>query len=775
VSGASGIGKSRLVDEAAGSAGIATPFVRVPIRQWDPEAGESGFFLRMCALAVSEASGAHGYAALDSFGHRRGAWAAVRETVTDGAKELEQALIGSGAAATAIEAWKTQQNAVRDLLGQPSTEILKAASDYLRRIANEKGLILALENAQNFDRESLYYLLALFDRTSMTRLVLEYTFATQPPAPAWSHADLADACRSNRVTVQEIQLPVVPFDALARTNFSRLDTRFVEALRHTLGKEKGNIRELERLHEISDQGFAASAMSPDAIGHFISALTDEQKIVLWIIVLYRGKVDPYELGEITSFVPLQLRPSMPVDIAQSLEPFVRHRDGLFSIDHDSLYHRLKSIDGIRRYLLVAADSLSGYFRAFLEKPDFSRYSEYEILFALLSLGTPLSSPSLIDLAVDRLSARAYAAGRSAGLLRRVQDFVSSAGEDELHLRTVKSLIGIVYDACWLEGSLDLTARFKDKSLEIRLAHCQSLALSGSHSEASTELAKLEETLRLRPTSASRSRLSAYAGLMRTLISRISGDYNKARESYARLSPSMFASPRDKCVFYRFSEVAGAEDSHQRLLKARELAKHLPDKTDLARANLSLCIPCVEEGAIEEALDFLSEAEALRLPNYVDIYMIANNRLAAELLSNANVELSYRKLQENLPLIVDSMDRALAANNLLAAAVRLGDGFGSARYRALVEGLAMSIVEPNIRRICLYNCSRAYAAEGLETLSLDYAARAFAIPIRFDDAYWAARKAGSREAKFDFRLSGDFDVPVMTSWYFRWPDFAATPE
>lgn len=775
VSGPSGVGKSRLVDQAARMAGTAAPYVRVPIRVWDPEAGESGFFLRMCALAVSEASGTHGYTALNSFGQRRGALATARAAATGGAKGLEKVLTGTQAAVPAIDAWTAQQDAVRDLLGQPSTEALKAASDYLRRVAGANGLALAVENAQNLDRESLHYLLALIERSPMARLVLEYTSAHDPAAAGWPYTDLVAACRSSRVTVLELPVPVVSFDALAAQNFSGLDGRFVETLRHVLKKEAGNIREVERLHEISEMALTPSVSSTDTVARFVSALTDEQKIVLWFIVLHRREIDPYELSEMSRFVPPQLRPAGPVAAAQSLKPFVHQKEGLFAVDHDSLYRRLQSIDCTRRHLLVAAEALSAYFQAFLEKSDFSRYSEYEILFALLFLGTLLASPALVDLAVDRLSARVFAKGRPAGLLRRVQEFIASTSEDELHVETVKRLIGILYDSCWLEGSLELTKRFKDKAVEIRLCHCQSLALGGFHSQAAAELTRLEETLRLRGRSNANNRLLAYVGLMRALIARVAGDYDGARRHYGRLSPSMFPLPRDRCVFYRFSEVAGADDSTESLLKAREIAKDLPDKTDLGRANLSLCIPYVETGEPEKALELIAEAESLGLPSYVDDYMIANNRLAAELLAGRDVERSYRTLQEKLPLIIDSMDRALAMNNLLAAAVRVGDGFGSHRCRTMVEDFLSSIIEPNIRRISLYNCSRAYACDGLDRVAADYASQAFSIPVRFDDAYWAARKSGSRDRKLDFRLSADFDVPVMTNWYFRWPDFAATLE
>ncbi|MBV9121412.1 MAG: hypothetical protein JOZ39_11950 [Chloroflexi bacterium] len=510
----------------------------------------------------------------------------------------------------------------------------------------------------------------------------------------------------------------------------------------------------------------------DALLNFSSA----QKVTLWIVALCRGNLDPFELTEICSFIRQEFRPQDPIRTARSLSPFVEVRDGLFTIDHDSLLPRLDALEPIRRDALIAAQAAASYYQSFLANEDYRRHSEYEILFALLRLSLTLNSSDLVDLAITRLAAGAQMGGRPAGILRLANDFAGASEGMALHEATIRRLIGIIFDACWLEGAMDLVKRHRALGLDVQLAYCQALALTSDHAEAERQWRALTDSLALKPAaSAKKRRIRAYAGLTGVLICRLRGDYAEARSRYEQLSADDFDNADDLSVYHRFSEVAEVAGLSQRLEKAREFALAARNPTHLVRANITLSIPVAETGDLERALALLSEAEALRPASYVDDYMIAHNRLVTEMYAGKPSAASYARLNELLPLVIDSMDRVLIASVLLPAAVMLGEEAAADRFAELIRNSLSTVVEPNIRRGALFNIGHYYGRQGDDPIARGFRDEAFSTPVGFDEDYWSARKAGSRDVRRDFRLVSEFDLPMMTNWYFTWPDFDKTPE
>ena len=87
VAGSTGVGKSRLVDEAVVAAGLGHAFTRVRITLGEVQfGGESGFFLRSSAIAVSRANKKRGGATLESFARSRSGLTALRALLGAGAK-----------------------------------------------------------------------------------------------------------------------------------------------------------------------------------------------------------------------------------------------------------------------------------------------------------------------------------------------------------------------------------------------------------------------------------------------------------------------------------------------------------------------------------------------------------------------------------------------------------------------------------------------------------------------------------------------------------------
>lgn len=780
VSGPSGIGKSRLVDEAVNSVASQMRNVRVNIRQSDFRCGESGFFLRASATAVAEVCKQDIWGdSLEGYARRRGGLAVIRSTFGAAAKTIEKLAIGhTEASVDLMSAWTKNSSTLKDLLGEPSVPALRLASDYLEKVLSQEKCVLILENAQFIDPESLYYICVLLTKCPSVQLILEYTTKhdlRESPGRHREYGELRESCLDHDFGVMELPLGPLDFDVLALKNFQTDDVRFVEVLRRELQTRGGNIRDVERLHELANKrGFDSFNLA--TIDATLAGFNGAQKIVLWIIASFRRKLDPYELAQITGFVPASIRPLAPVEVAKTLGPFVEMRHGTFWIDHDSLLERLYSIPSIRRECLVAASAASAYYRAFLERRDFAQYSEYEILFALLSLSRPLNSADLVNFALSRLSDRTRSSGRPGGLLRLVDEFAQGAPPYIVQHGLIKRLIQIIYDACWIEGAIHLTEAYRASSPEIRLCHCHALSLSGRHDDAEAELTLLHATItKMDLSPPKRRRLEFYAGLVGALMARVGGQYEISRRRYQDLPLGQLVRPEDKCLYYRFGEVADVVDAAERLEIALGIARKAKNPVETVRAAVSLAMIRAECGRLAEANALLNEADSFSGRNYVDSYMSANNRLVVDLLSGGRSLEYYDALQHGLPLVIESMDRILITNNLMAAAVLIGDIANASRFCQHLEERLPRIVEGNMQRLSYYNCSRFHAIQGSAELADEYLNRAFATHISFDSDYWQARRAETNDISIDFRLSCQFDLPMMSNWYFSWPDFEATFE
>jgi hypothetical protein len=782
VNGSSGIGKSRLVDEAVNSAMSYLRCVRVRIKQSDFRCGESGFFLRASAIAVAESCKQEQWGpSLEAYTYRRGGLSMIRSAFGATAKKVEKLATGdSEVSLDLMSAWSKNGSTLEDLLGEPSAPALRLASDYLQKSLSHVDCVLIIENAQLIDVESLYYIHLLLDKHLSLRLIYEYT--TGSSLKELQNGDneyekFLQMCLEHDYGVLEIKLGALDFKSLARKNFQSDDTRFIEMLRRELHTRNGNVRDLERLHEVvSKSQLDQMSSSSTTIEAALNAFTTEQKLILWIITLSRRSLDPYSISQIAMCLPASLRPLAPAEVARSLAPFVELRGGVFSIDHDSLLQRLDSAHSIRRECLAAAIAVSTYFRTLLERGDFAQYSEYEILFGLIWLSQPLNSTDLVDFAVSRLSERTRMSGRPGSLLKLVHDFVQGAGVDAIHQNTIWRLIRIIYDACWIEGAIDLAKTYRMKAPELRLCYCQALSITGRHEEAEQELNQLHSVVTTSDLSpAKRKRLALYAGLISSFVARVSGNYEDAEQRYLGLNVKDIVWPEDKCRYYRFGEVAGVSDMEDRLQTAIEIARELHSPIEVVRSAVSLSMLKAEQGLLGEAIALLNEADMFRQVSYVDSYMSANNRLVVELLSGRLSEPCYDALQNELPFVLESMDRVLITNNLMAAASLMGDVGNASKFNQHLEERLPTIVERNMLRLSYYNCARFHALHGSEEIAREYMRRAFENQISFDDAYWQARKAGAKDRVIDFRLSCDFDLPMMSNWYFGWPDFEAKPE
>lgn len=775
VHGRSGVGKSRLVDQVATTA-TDWQFVRVTIRASDYRSGESGFFLRAAALAVADACERQEWGvSLKAFSKVRGGLAAVRAGL--GAAVLEVASLPGSMRAAA--SWSEESAALRTLLGDSSTPASRLAASYLSHVLSLERIVVAIENAQSIDAESLQYLCQVAEDNPTLRIIYEFTPKADRAGPAETDPDyegLLAAHTTHSRTVFEIRLGQISFEDLAKANFQALDPRFIEVLRNELSAKSGNVRALERLHDVTDPAFRVSAHEvppshASTTEAALVALTSESKLILWIIALSRRDLDPYELSTIVGFLPQPLRPQSPHETAKRLSPFIVERQGLFCIDHDSLLSLLEKAESNSRERLVAADALARYLQSFLTASDFSLLSQNEILFGLLWLSGPLASTALVELAVSRLERNAKTSGRPTGLLRLVHDFSHKSLRGPLHNRTMSGLVRIVYDACWIEGAIDLTERHRDSSPDIRLCHCHALALLGRSQQADQELEAFRVDVQKQVDDGSNlKRVLNFIALTGVLLARVRGDYAEAKRRYLRLNEKAFAPSEDKVLYLRFSEIAGVDGVAERLQRALLLAWPLEDKSHFVRSAIALAMVQAEGGDTSGAIALLDEAASLSDLSYVDTYNLATNRLAAETLAGMPSEKSVATLYDFLPSVVDSMDRILVLNNLLAATSLRGDAASAARFQEQLESRVDTLVEPNMRRITCYNLATYFGAQSMDALAQEYRRRAFSTAIDFDVDYWRAREAGSTDVSADFRLSRKFDLPMMSNWYFTLPDF-----
>ena len=296
-------------------------------------------------------------------------------------------------------------------------------------------------------------------------------------------------------------------------------------------------------------------------------------------------------------------------MARSLIPSIELERGSFAVDPDSLLERLYETSSIHRECLVAASAVAAYFRSLLERSDFARYSEYE--YCLHYYAQP-------PIEFDRPGrSRHYAAIQSrqgewptpkpASTRSR---FAHRARAHALQRRTVIHLIKIIYDACWIEGALDLTQEYRSEAPEKRLCHCQALSIAGRHKDAEKELSELLSSLdQLGLSRVARSRIQFYAGIVGTFIARVRGDYELARSRYLAISSKVLVAD-DRCVYYRFGEVAEVSDTAERLAMAVDIARQSHNHNELRCGRLGN-VQCQKQASWMRRSHYLMKRKAAR--------------------------------------------------------------------------------------------------------------------------------------------------------------------
>ena len=159
-----------------------------------------------------------------------------------------------------VATWQKRSSNLRDLLGRPSTESLQLAYSYLEWVLSDVAVMLIVENSQLIDAESFHFICALAQENGGLRLVFEYTTgASGPGVPFRKYEDFLQACRDRSLNVAELPVLAIDFDALAHKNFQSEDPKLVEILRRELTARGGNVRDLERLHEVTSKSIATLA------------------------------------------------------------------------------------------------------------------------------------------------------------------------------------------------------------------------------------------------------------------------------------------------------------------------------------------------------------------------------------------------------------------------------------------------------------------------------------------------------------------------------------
>src|SRR5947209_20314305 len=110
--------------------------------------------------------------------------------------------------------------------------------------------------------------------------------------PFKSHQEFLRACLHRGFNFLEIRVCEIDFDVLARQNFRTEDTKFVELLRRELKTRNGNVRDLERLHEVTSSA-SLTSLSAVTIEGALARLSTQQKLILWIIAFSRRRLHPY--------------------------------------------------------------------------------------------------------------------------------------------------------------------------------------------------------------------------------------------------------------------------------------------------------------------------------------------------------------------------------------------------------------------------------------------------------------------------------------------------
>ncbi len=778
LSAPSGIGKSGLIDHVFKEK-HSDSFIRVKIPKHEKTQNNPGYFVKEMGKAINRhAVKNKTIATLEQFCRTERSKKGFRELIAAVAADYVKKKTDSQGVADWIKGFGegSGKDFANVLFSSDHSAAFHSVADYVANITKDEKLIIAVENIQSIDLDSLE-LLKRFLRDSNDLLVIgEYTQESLSSQEMHSFYDYFD---DELICCNKIQLCKLGLEEILTACKDRPDI-IIKILNEGYEKSSGNLHNLQVMlsEAFKDDSSTreATIQYDEIVADRITRLSPEESILLASIVAHGGMVDvdllrnPHAFDASTTFST-----NCVMSIETQLEVLEQKKlvlvnDGQVKILQDSIIDITLANRAFSKFLLVSYKSWLLFYKYIKDGGSDFFLSHSEILSWEIYFKAMLADVSGVGELLDEmydLTLLSAAPRRALQYLTNLKNKIEKQVDCQKFVLAVKQIdrgiVRVLYRLGHFEEVLPLTERHMDDPL-LKLFHASSLAVTGKSAEA---LVLCEAMLDDESKCIREGTL-----LIKMAALRASNKYEECKTMWQELHrDNIFVGSIMEGMFLRSADLALLGEFDQRITHLTNAAKIFEKNKETLQAfwtRNAMVQHLSYAGHLDAAKDQLDRAsrEATRL--FSSHYVIENNYAVLELQHGRAGQAEILQLQKAAYLCDTSLDRFIIWSNLFIAQSMHGDLSGVARTLSMLEQAMQNdgIEDYDLQRIVLFNAAVHYLKCGEQDVANHYFSQAKELPLICDEVYWNAKlNCIEKDVAEDFRFSLDYYPVHISSWHF----------
>lgn len=767
VQAATGWGKTRLINRFF-ELNAEYSSIRVKIQNNSAVAGEEEYYIRMIAKEFAQYAEIYPDKILpiDKYLERINDISIIKEIIFAFGEAFVKKILPSDSVSTILSKIRKVSEFNPDMIfSSQAAGISRESYKYLCNAAQDKNIVVIIENSQNFDKASLDKIKNLLKSSFVYHVIFEYTESANYQI---SPEHLIDYLENENVYIESIHL-----DYLALSDLDKEIEAMVAALLKALDTEyknsEYNIRDIER-----KVGKILSEIERESPRHQkicdIDMLTDEQKLIIGLLAFSDGRCKYDKLIHLMSLD----KPSK-LDIEHSIQSALRSNyivedRGCLSIDHDSTYTKVLGNDAFIKTNLLAAKLWNNYFTRILDNGLFGDVNLAEVLKWKLYVTTYLNNSDeilktikLIRINISQFSNPTKLKDYIASLLSNIGTNVNNGISQE---RIKFEFIGMYYDIGQLAYAEEILNKTTIKPYIYKLFKFMIKVDETSYTSVIDEIQN--ELNEVNYSSQNRRSYELCLKLIEISLLRNYSQYNLANRYYVDLIAMKyeFEDLPEYYLLLRFAHLAlDTEDAIPLIEESLKISRANNAYDQISRTLLMLSLHYGETGRLSDAKSVLDEVQNMNAKTTIDSFTLNNNWAVIDFLqNNVTLETSNRLQNARLTVYGDFNNLIILINTLIYNRIVRNHSECESLINLIMAQIEISKdLDGNIKNIAYFNISK-YFNDIEDKINHDkYISKIYTEEYDFD--YWNYRKTNqlTLSIKNDFRIKYDFDPPFMAHW------------
>lgn len=646
-------------------------------------------------------------------------------------------------------------------------------SRYIRWTLSKGGFIVALENIQNIDSESLAFFRQVLSLHNNIYLIGEYTDGIDNDITA---VDLIDYFKGPYTISENIKLDRLPLDEILLVCKSKPDliSRLLES---TYESSSGNLHNLQilfsdnlRPKRIEDLKIPFGLILRDTI----SSLSAQESMLLASVVAHGGRVD----SEIFNSFFKKIKTSRTKeflflntsDLIRNLEKkqLIKISKNHFETAQDSVIEESIKLPQLQKYLLINYRNWLSFYQNLkgIEKEQLIPVSEIiamEIFFMAM-LEDYSGIRELLD-ELYQLALKSIAPKRAISYLELILENLDKKKPAQWkYLKRViaTAIVRILYRFWHFEEILKYAEEFIDDSFVFAF-YGTALALTGAQAKA----------IEICNKSLQQNEHVEIALFIRIIAYRSSNRYEECEREwrYHYENETFKDSPLEQ-MFMRCSDLAILSNPEERFNILKQVVSNYPNNPNPLEeisARNAMGTQFGYSGMLDEAREEFRKAK-IQADNILSRhYALENNLSVLDVHRGEITELTIERLEAAAAICETKLDQFIVWINIMVI-------YSSLRTVAEIEAVIRSIEQRifnkevddyDLIRIAYFNISVYYNSTDEKDLCEYFRTKAIELPLLVDHQFWNAKLKGIEVGNDldDFRLKLDYYPVYINYWHF----------